>query len=61
MSGVDSVQRKEMLPDNAVLLVDYQGSIQALADALKRQTFDTFSLNIVAPEGNTIRVQLVPH
>lgn len=60
MSGVDSVQRKEMQLDTAVLLVDYQGNVGALADALMRQNFDTFSLNISEPEGNTIRIQLVP-
>ena len=61
MSGVDSVQRKEMKADTAVLLVDYQGNIQALADALMRQNFDTFSLSIVQQEENAIRLQLVPH
>lgn len=60
MSGVDSVQRKEMRLDTAVLLVDYQGNVGALADALMRQNFDTFSLNILEPEGNTIRIKLMP-
>jgi hypothetical protein len=60
MSGVDSVQRKEMQSDTAVLLVDYQGSARALADTLMRQGFDTFGLNIAEPEGNTIRLQIVP-
>ncbi len=59
MSGVDSVQRKEIQSDTAVLLVEYQGNIQALADALLRQNFDTFSLNIAEPEENTLRMQLV--
>ncbi|MGD9368144.1 MAG: hypothetical protein PVH87_20755 [Desulfobacteraceae bacterium] len=59
MSGVDSVQRKEMQLDTAVLLVDYQGNVGALADALMRQNYDTFSLNILEPEGNTIRIKLV--
>ncbi len=60
MSGVDSVQRKEMKADTAVLLVDYQGNLQALADALMRQKFDTFNLNITSQEANTIRLQLLP-
>jgi 3-deoxy-D-arabino-heptulosonate 7-phosphate (DAHP) synthase class II len=60
MSGVDSVQRKEMQADTAVLLVDYQGSARALVDALMRQSFDTFGLNIAEPQGNTIRLQIVP-
>ncbi len=61
MSGVDSVQRKEMKADTAVLLVDYQGNLQALADALMRQNFDTFSLTITNQEEGAIRLQLVPH
>lgn len=60
MSGVDSVQRREMMADTAVLEVDYQGSARALADALMRQSFDSFGLNISEPEGNTIRLQIVP-
>ncbi len=60
MSGMDSVQRKEMQSDTAILLVDYQGNARALADALMRQGFDTFGLNIAEPEGNTIRLQIVP-
>jgi len=60
MSGVDSIQRKEMQADTAVLLVDYQGSARALVDALMRQSFDTFGLNIAEPQGNTIRLQIVP-
>jgi hypothetical protein len=60
MSGVDEIQRKEMQADTAVLLVDYQGSAQALADALRRQSFDTFSVKVANPEGDTIRLQIVP-
>ena len=60
MSGVDSVQRKEMQSDTAVLLVDFQGSARTLADSLMRQSFDTFGLNIAQPQGNTIRLQIVP-
>jgi hypothetical protein len=59
MSGVDSVQRKEMQSDTAVLLVDYQGNVRALADALMRQSFDTFSLSIEEPEASTLRLRLV--
>ena len=61
MSGVDSVERKEMQQDTAVLVVNYQGSVKALADAMLRQRFDTFGLNIYAAEGNQIRLQLVPN
>jgi hypothetical protein len=60
MSGVEDIQRKEMQADTAVLLVEYQGSARALADALKRQSFDTFNLQIGNPEGNMIHLQIVP-
>ncbi len=60
ISGVDSVRRKEMHADAAVLTVDYQGSASALAEALMRQNYDTFGLNIREPEGNTIELKLVP-
>jgi hypothetical protein len=60
MSGVDDIQRKEMQSDTALLVVDYQGSARALADALRQHNFETFSLHIADPEGNTIRLQIVP-
>jgi hypothetical protein len=60
MSGVDSVQRKEIQSDTAVLFVEYQGNVQALANALLRQNFDTFILNIDEPGENALRIQLVP-
>ena len=59
MSGVDNLQLKEMMSDAAVLLVDYQGTSRAFADALLLQNFDTFGLNISAIESNLIRLQLV--
>ncbi len=59
MSGVDNLRLKEMMPDAAVLLVDYQGTTRAFADALLLQNFDTFGLNISAIEENKIRLQLV--
>jgi hypothetical protein len=60
MSGVDDIQRKEMQSDTAVLVVDFQGSARSLADGLRRQRFDTFDLNIAEPEGNVIRLQIMP-
>jgi hypothetical protein len=59
MSGVENLQLKEMMPDAAVLLVDYQGTTRALAEALLLQNFDTFGFNISAIETNKIRLQLV--
>ncbi len=60
MSGVDGVQLKEMMHDTAVLTVDYQGSVRALADALLLQSFHAFGINISEVGLNSIRLQLVP-
>lgn len=60
MSGVESVQLKEMLPDTALLAVAYQGSTRGLADDLLRQNFNNFGINIVETSGRMIRLQLVP-
>ncbi len=61
ISGVDSVQRREIQQDTAVMAVSYQGNVKALADAMLRLRFDTFGLNIQEVEGNRIRLQLVPN
>ena len=60
MSGVDGVQQKEMKADTAVLSVNFQGNRQALADALMRQHFDAFSVEIAGMENNAIRLRLIP-
>jgi hypothetical protein len=60
MSGVDGVQRKEMKADTAVLSVAFQGNRQALADALMRQRFNGFSVEIAGMEDQAIRLRLVP-
>lgn len=59
MSGVDSVQLKEMRADAAVLSVQYQGQAQALADALLLQNFDTFGINISEVGLDSVRLKLV--
>lgn len=59
MSGVESVQLKEMMPDVAVLSVGYQGSARTLANSLLRHNFDTFGINIVETTASMIRLQLV--
>jgi len=58
MSGVDSVQLKEMTTADAVLLVAYQGNARSLADALLLIHFDTFGINISEVGINTIALQL---
>jgi hypothetical protein len=58
MSGVDSVQLKEMSTTEAVLMVAYQGNARSLADALLLIHFDTFGINISDVGINTIELQL---
>jgi len=58
MSGVDSVQLKEMTTTEALLLVAYQGNARSLADALLLIHFDTFGINISEVGINTIALQL---
>ena len=56
MQGVKRLQVSEMKSNRAILEVDYAGSPQQLADALMRQTFDSFGVMIheVLPEGLAI-------
>lgn len=61
VSGVDSLQLKEMRPDSAVLSVVYQGNSRNLAEALLLQSFDTFGINIIETGTRYIRLQLIPH
>lgn len=61
ISGVDSLQLKEMRPDSAVLSVVYQGNSRTLAEALLLQSFNTFGINIIETGNRYIRLQLIPH
>jgi hypothetical protein len=60
MSGVDSLQLKEMTPDSAILSVVYQGNARSLAEALLLKNFETFGINIVETGNRYIRLQLIP-
>ncbi len=60
LSGVKELSMKEMSPDLAVMSVDYQGNTRSLADALLKQTFDDFSIDIVEVTADTVRIRLKP-
>ncbi|KJS29120.1 MAG: hypothetical protein VR64_21455 [Desulfatitalea sp. BRH_c12] len=60
ISGVDSLQMKEMMPGAAVLTVRYQGRARSLAEALEKHAFDTFSIRIIRVETGTIALELLP-
>jgi hypothetical protein len=58
--GVEGVQVKEMKATETVLWVSYRGRPEDLVTALAAQSFDTFSLNVVAADPAALKVALVP-
>ncbi len=58
--GVEGVQVKEMKPNQTGLVVIYRGRPEELVAALAAQTFDTFTLNVVAADPAALKVALVP-
>ena len=56
---VNSQQTLEMTPDEAILMINYDGTSQNLADALLMKTFDSFSINIYESSENTLNIELV--
>ena len=60
MPGVEGLQILEILPDQATLTVDYQGSARALADALILNPYDNFGINIFEVLDKSIKLELVP-
>jgi hypothetical protein len=59
VSGVSGLQMKEMGTDSAVISLEYQGTSQALADALMLKSFVTFGINIYQIEQNGLKIRLV--
>lgn len=60
MPGVKSTQTTEMKPDQAKLVVEYQGDVPALAESLMRTTFENFGIDITDVSGEKMRVILKP-
>jgi len=61
MSGVDGIFIKEMKPDEASIIVDYQGNASTLAEALMLNTFDSFGINIYETTQNRLKIKLLKH
>jgi hypothetical protein len=59
VSGVENLLLKTMMPDQAILTLNYKGTAQALADALVPLAYDGFTVTIEAVEAETIRLKLV--
>lgn len=60
MPGVKSIQTTEMKPDQATLVLTYQGDVSALADSILRTTFDPFSIDIYDVSDGKMRMALIP-
>lgn len=60
ISGVDNLQLRQLTAGTAVMTVTYQGSAQALGDAARQLTFETFRIDIVQAAGNTLELRLEP-
>ncbi len=56
---IDSQQTLEMTPDEAILMIKYDGTAQNLADTLLMKAFDSFSINIYESSENTLHIELV--
>ena len=52
MPQVNTLQTKEIMPEKATLLIDFQGSSQEFAEALLLKSFESFGIhiNLVTPE-----------
>jgi hypothetical protein len=61
LSGVESIQLKEMKPNETTLLVAYRGTSEDLAAALAQQPYDAFGVKVIeTADRNSLRVAIVP-
>jgi len=60
ISGVEEIRVKEIKPNEATLLVEYQGKPQDLASALMQQNFESFGINIFEVTSEILKVELIP-
>ncbi|MEA1946248.1 MAG: hypothetical protein U9N83_02975 [Thermodesulfobacteriota bacterium] len=59
ISGVKNLRIKELKPDEAVTIVDFQGTAKELADALMLKTFGLIGINIYEVSQNRLRIELI--
>jgi hypothetical protein len=59
LPGVKSIFIKEMKPDQADILVDYEASAEMLAETLMKNTYGSFSINIYEITPEMLKVKLV--
>ena len=59
ISGVKNLRIKELKPDEAVTIVDFQGTAKELADALMLKTVGTIGINIYEVSQDRLRIELI--
>jgi hypothetical protein len=59
MPGVEGIQILEILPDQATIMVDYQGEARALADALILNPYDNFGINIYEITQQNLKIAII--
>ena len=60
ISGVKNLQIKELKPDEATILVDFQGIAKELADALMLNTFESMGIKIYEVSRDRLKIELTP-
>lgn len=60
MPGVKSLQIKELKSNQAMIVVDFQGSARELADRLILKSFETVGINIFEVSENYLKIGLIP-
>jgi len=59
ISGVENLRIKELKPDEATMIVDFQGTTKELADALMLKTFESIGINIYEVSQDCLRIELI--
>ena len=59
ISGVEGIRVKEIKPNETTLIVDYKGKAEELAEALMRQNFENFGINIYEISTQNLKIALV--
>ena len=59
IQGVSEFQTREMKADRATLVVEYEGTVRELAEALLRISFDAFGIDIKEAAAQTLRIELI--
>jgi hypothetical protein len=58
--GINNIRIKETMTDDALLLVNYTGSIQTLAETLVQKSYENFGVNVFEVGRKHISMNLIP-